>query len=137
MKKETLYIFIIGILLAGYGWLGWNVISVHEQHSTPTVCLIKSVTGLPCPSCGITRSLTELVEGNIFASLYTNPLGVFIAILLIVLPLWVVADYFRESDSFFRHYILMEHALSRNAWVVVTAVFLVASNWYWNITKGL
>jgi hypothetical protein len=37
-------------------------------------CVFRTVTGIPCPSCGITRSLVHLAHGDIAGSLILNPL---------------------------------------------------------------
>jgi Protein of unknown function (DUF2752) len=37
-------------------------------------CLFRAVTGIPCPSCGTTRSLVHLAHGDIAGSLILNPL---------------------------------------------------------------
>ena len=37
-------------------------------------CPFRAVTGIPCPSCGSTRSLVHLANGDIAGSLILNPL---------------------------------------------------------------
>jgi hypothetical protein len=37
-------------------------------------CTFKAVTGIPCPTCGTTRSLMYLAYGDITGSLIMNPL---------------------------------------------------------------
>jgi hypothetical protein len=37
-------------------------------------CAFKAFTGIPCPTCGTTRSLTHLAHGDIAGSLILNPL---------------------------------------------------------------
>lgn len=36
-------------------------------------CLLKSVTGIPCPTCGFTRSCHVLMQGNLLDCLKYNP----------------------------------------------------------------
>jgi hypothetical protein len=36
-------------------------------------CLFRAFTGIPCPTCGATRSLVHLVNGNLSASFGMNP----------------------------------------------------------------
>lgn len=38
-------------------------------------CAFRTICGIPCPTCGVTRSLIELARGNICASLSMNPLA--------------------------------------------------------------
>jgi hypothetical protein len=37
-------------------------------------CVFKAFTGIPCPTCGTTRSLVHLAHGDILGSLILNPL---------------------------------------------------------------
>jgi hypothetical protein len=37
-------------------------------------CAFKAFTGIPCPTCGTTRSLVHLAHGDIAGSLILNPL---------------------------------------------------------------
>lgn len=46
---------------------GWNAL--------PDVCLFHRTTGLPCPSCGLTRSWAALVRGQLGLSLRFHALG--------------------------------------------------------------
>ncbi len=134
MKKNHLYIFLISLSLVGYAWLGWNVV---EESTTPTTCMFKTITHLPCPSCGTTRAIVLLVNGNVEASLLVNPLGLFLAFALMIVPSWTVMDMIRRSDSLFRLYVTAERLLGNNKWVSVPAIAAVLLNWFWNIAKGL
>jgi len=39
------------------------------------LCLFKQLTGLPCPGCGMTRSLIHLAHGDVCVALALNPVG--------------------------------------------------------------
>jgi hypothetical protein len=134
MKKKQLYILLIGLSLAGYAWLGWNV---AESSATLNACIFKAATHLPCPSCGTTRALTLLMSGDVRGSLFINPFGALLALALVIIPLWVVIDVLRRSDSLFRWYVLVERSLVKRKWISVPAIALVVLNWFWNIAKGL
>jgi hypothetical protein len=41
----------------------------------PGVCIFKNLTGLPCPGCGLTRSMTAAVRGNLSQSWMFHRLG--------------------------------------------------------------
>ena len=134
MNRNSLYILLIGLSLVGYSWLGWNI---AEDSTTPTACMFKAVTHLPCPSCGTTRALVLLMKGDISGSLLVNPFGVILALALVIVPVWVAIDTLRRSDTLFRWYNLAEHALAANKWLSVPAIAIVLLNWFWNIAKGL
>lgn len=48
----------------------------------PDVCVFKNLTGLPCPGCGLTRSMSTAVNGDIGASFSYHRLG-FVTVLYV------------------------------------------------------
>lgn len=44
-------------------------------------CQMMQLTGLPCPTCGMTTSWAWLAHGNIPASFYVQPMGTVLAIM--------------------------------------------------------
>lgn len=50
----------------------------------PVLCPFRLVTGLPCPFCGMTRSLLALGRGDVAASVALHPLGPMIAVLAVL-----------------------------------------------------
>jgi hypothetical protein len=69
------------------------------------LCPLRRLTGVPCPFCGMTRSVTALVHGDVGASLVWNPGGMMVvalAVALLVLwrihrvtiPAWALAVFF-------------------------------------------
>lgn len=59
-------IAVAGLMAAGWLMLGFP---------TP-LCPLHSFTGIPCPTCGITRGLRCLLHGNLAAAFLFNPLGI-------------------------------------------------------------
>ncbi len=49
----------------------------------PEICIFKNLTGLPCPGCGITRSITSAVRGDISGSLAHHRLGLLTVIYIL------------------------------------------------------
>lgn len=137
MSKSRIYTLFGCLALAGYVWLGWNLVEWKAHTDTPTACLFKMITHVPCPACGTTRSLMLLSHGEIVQSLLTNPFGMLLAFLLVIVPAWMTVDILRRADSFLRWYIAIERVMKRNRWVSIPAIVLVATNWCWNIAKDL
>jgi Protein of unknown function (DUF2752) len=61
----------------------WPLLPVHP----PFVCPLRSITGIPCPMCGMTRAVVAAVHGEVFASLRYNPAGILVLALALVLIL--------------------------------------------------
>ncbi len=53
----------------------------------PTLCFFNNITGFPCPTCGLTRSVFSLANGEFVQSLRFNPLGVVVVGLI---SLWAL-----------------------------------------------
>ena len=54
---------------------------------TGSICLIRGLTGVPCPSCGMSRAIISVINGDIITAFKFHPLFwlPFVALLLIVL----------------------------------------------------
>ena len=48
-------------------------------------CLVRTVTGLPCPGCGITRALIAIARGNFREAWRLNP-AAFMVVLYFAAP---------------------------------------------------
>lgn len=91
---------------------------------------------MPCPSCGSTRSALHLMHGEAVAAMQTNPLGIVVATLLIVAPLWILFDVLFKKKSAYLFYRKAEQFLQRRI-VYVPLAMLMLMNWIWNIAKEL
>lgn len=82
----------------------------------PTLCLLRGLTGIPCPFCGGTTALVQLGRGNPAAALAASPLVVLGA------PLWVLWPRLRPALA-----ARCEAGALRRALVTALAGALVAS----------
>lgn len=74
-------------------------------------CPMVIVTGLPCPGCGMTRSLFFLATGRVGQSLWIHPMGV---------PIAALVFYF-----LWNRYVLGRNAKGMKVLVIVAIVLLV------------
>jgi Protein of unknown function (DUF2752) len=66
----------------------WPLLPLHP----PVACPLRSLTGVPCPLCGMTRAVVAAAHGHLATSLAFNPGGVFVlllAIAAVVRPAWL------------------------------------------------
>lgn len=89
-------------------------------------CLFHSITGVPCPTCGATRSVLALLDGDLLGAAALNPLvfAATVAFLLggVAAPLWA---WRRGTAPRFARQIPMP--------VRVGLVALILANWVWLI----
>ncbi|HSD06112.1 DUF2752 domain-containing protein [Flavobacterium sp.] len=137
MTRNKLYYLVLSACILGYSWLLFLKLAVVKKSNLDlTVCLFKRITSLPCPSCGITRSVSYFFNGEIINSLFLNPFGAIAAIIMIVSPVWIIFDFIKKKQSFFDFYKKAEH-LIRNKTIAISLIGLVILNWIWNIYKHL
>ncbi|MBV9485431.1 MAG: DUF2752 domain-containing protein [Frankiaceae bacterium] len=59
----------VGILAVGLS-------AVHLKHRPASLCILRSVTGIPCPFCGGTTAAVDLGRGQVAGALRASPLAV-------------------------------------------------------------
>lgn len=67
-----------------------------------TKCIFKSIIGVPCPGCGLTRAWISFIKGNISEAFYWHPLFLMMPVLVILILL-----YFKGSFIKYKRYILL------------------------------
>ena len=73
----------LSLCCVGAAALG-GISGADVAHPGAPGCLLRAVTGIPCPFCGLTHSMMALGQGNLGAAVAQNPLG------LLLLPLAMV-----------------------------------------------
>lgn len=134
MTKNKLYLVLFVACLSGFLYLVYNI--NYSESSHIKVCIIKNVTGYPCPSCGTTRAVQEFLKGNLMNSFLMNPFGIIVATLMAIIPMWILLDLIFKKETFYSNYKKIE-AIIRIRWVAIILIVLVILNWIWNIKKGL
>ena len=90
----------------------------------PVACPFRAVTGLPCPTCGLTRVTHWLMRGDVGSALAINPFDTLF--LLVAVPLFT-ALWVANLTGRFTVRVSMSSAERRVAWGLLTAVVL--ANW--------
>ncbi|WP_344822865.1 DUF2752 domain-containing protein [Rurimicrobium arvi] len=128
-------IITFAVCLTGYVWL-YYATTKHYRNNPVKVCLIKYLTNLPCPSCGSTRAVISLSNGDFIAALEYNPMGYLIALIMLVLPFWIFFDMITTKFTLISFYDKLNEHL-KNRGVALFLILVVLMNWIWNIWKGL
>jgi hypothetical protein len=92
-------------------------------------CTFRSLTGVPCPTCGATRAATAFLDGNLIAAFAANPLASAMGLLFVVgapvAAVWAVARWPVP---------VLPTPLP--LWIRIGAVATLAANWTYVITAG-
>ncbi|MVZ66297.1 DUF2752 domain-containing protein [Sphingobacterium sp. DK4209] len=131
--KNKLYLITGVICFFGFVWLYFD----YHSPIDATLCPIKQVTGYPCPSCGTTRSVKSLLQGDINQALLINPLGLVAVLIAVGIILLMSIDLIFRKDYFFRTYRWIEQFLQTQRILSAILILLILLNWIWNISKGL
>jgi hypothetical protein len=99
----------------------------HRQLGLPP-CTFKYLTGLPCPSCGMTTSFALLVRGDLLNSVKANAAGTLLALFGLALIPWSMASVFCKRPLY-----LMSLEL---AFVRVFLIFLTLTMVRWVLVLG-
>ena len=83
-----------------------------------SVCIFYNITGIPCPSCGLTRSAVNIFHGNILHSLLYHPFGILVVPVMILIA---SSAFFPSLANFYRQHKMI---FSKMAAVVFTFLAL-------------
>lgn len=136
LDRNKLYSILFIACIAGYIWLYFSVTNEITEIKSVEVCLIKYATNIPCPSCGTTRSMISLIKGNFIKALNLNPIGYLVTLIMLVVPIWIIADIIKSTRTLFNFYLKTETFLKKSK-IAIPLIILVIINWIWNISKGL
>lgn len=74
LKQRTPGQIEFGIIYGGIAIFALCVAWFLPSFAFSPSCSFRALTGIPCPTCGSTRSVVHLAHGDIIASLSMNPL---------------------------------------------------------------
>lgn len=112
--------FLFASATFGIGCLTWLTLKLPWPG-----CWIRHTTGIPCPTCGATRSALALAHGNLGVSFHTNPLMCLVYLGVIAFDLYAVTVLvFRTKRLRLERIPLQVQRVLR-----VIAVTIVIGNW--------
>lgn len=134
MGKKLFYGLLALAFGLGFLWLALSYSGLVGDEAVK--CTFKQLTGIPCASCGTTRSVKLVFAGEFGAALTMNPIGVLCAFAMVVLPFWVAYDLTGNRQTLFELYKKAE-AKWPLRWIAAALGGVLLLNWIWNIHKGI
>ena len=97
------------------GMAGFGVLMLLTSLS-PVNCMLRDLTGIPCPSCGMTRAAISLLQFDFRAAFYYHPLCYF----LVVAVVYIFGLYIVKGVS---------PLAKRHLWVYITTLVVFIAVW--------
>jgi hypothetical protein len=128
-------VFVTAIYIQPYDDNGSaRSMGTHQQLRLPP-CTFQQVTGVPCPSCGMTTSFSLLMHGDPINSARANWVGTLLAVFCLLAIPWIAASVVLGRAVFLRSF-------ERTVMVALTAlIVLMFARWalvltlhWWNGT---
>jgi hypothetical protein len=95
------------------------------------LCVFKILTGIPCPTCGLTRAVIALSRGDLGRALSMNPLAAVAGVAAIGYLVYAAAVLVLRLPRLRPLVTPLDARILR-----IAAVTLVAGNWLWLIATG-
>lgn len=127
------YVCLLIVILATLGVIGLGLFAeadprgygTHEQLGLAP-CRMLQFTGVPCPACGVTTSVTLAAKGEVVASFVTQPFGLLCALAAPLATLWALLLHFRGKDIY-------ERFMNRRAPWVRVGFLLAFAAWVYRL----
>jgi hypothetical protein len=97
VRKQRNLRFSYGFLLLLIFPIAW-VYKYYYIRLPVSVCLFKTVTGIPCPFCGLTRAFTHSIHGDFQKAFVFHPLWWLAALILLCFIIILFYEGFTGSD---------------------------------------
>jgi len=93
-------------------------------------CLMRSVWGVPCPTCGSTRAWLALSEGRPLAAITANPL---VTIVTLALMVWAVGGLAVTLVPRWR--LTLEASPGEGRRFLLVTIVAILASWLWTATS--
>jgi len=123
-KKRTNGQIEFGIVYGGIALLALCAARFLPVLAFLPSCPIHDLTGLPCPTCGSSRSIVYLAQGNILSSLMINPLAALCVIAAILYFLYSLVAFALGFSK-----INIQNTEREKNIIRICALSLILANW--------
>ena len=97
------------------------IIFLYTISILPVTCFFKSVTGIYCPACGMTRAFTSILNFNFLDALYFNILSIPLFIFIAYFSLRLIIDLIKNKFVFVPN--LLEF-FKNYYWIFLVLIFI-------------
>ena len=84
-------------------------------------CMFKSILGISCPACGMTRAINEIFKANLLGALRYNVLSIFIFCFIIISYIFIIYDIIKNT----RKYIDFMNRVLTKYWYIILIILFV------------
>src|SRR5262245_34419762 len=122
---------VLVVLAVVMAVVGPIVSFLHLDHLRVRTCMFKTITGIPCMTCGSTRALGRLAHLDFMGGLRVNPLATVTLLTLFVAG--VVNMTLLPSGRTLR----LDASSREWRWMIVSGLVLLFVNWIYLIATGV
>jgi len=131
MKKREAGELEFGIIYGTIALVAVGLARVLPLTKLAPACLFRSLTGVPCPTCGTTRALMHFSRGEMAMAISENPLFVlFLTLALLYFFVNSIAALLRLPRV-----VILLSSVERNL-LTAAAGFSIAANWTYLVTRS-
>ncbi|MBN1334761.1 MAG: DUF2752 domain-containing protein [Deltaproteobacteria bacterium] len=95
-------------------------------------CLFHQLTGLPCPTCGMTTSFALGMEGHLWAAFVTQPFGFVLFVLTCTAAILGLADLIAPRGRVVAAWRFIE---TREGWIAGALLLGMLLGWAWKVYR--
>ena len=122
MNKKSKQIMLAFLILLIFGVLAIFFLDIN--------CIFKSIFGIPCPGCGLTRAFRAILHGNFLEAEKYNILSIPILIFYLFFFILIILDFIKKTNK-------TETLLKKigNHYILIIIILII--NWVINIIRGV
>ena len=116
-KKTKLIIIILSILIVLF--IAYFYYYLNKTYNFIIPCIIKKITGLYCPGCGITRMIFSLIKLDFYQAFRYNPLLFFLLPIILIFLIDFLIKWYKNKQNY------LINKISKYNWITLLIIVLV------------